>query len=876
MKRTFRLLVAALCWISSLGVGRSSAATYYIDSSAPNDSNSGTSPATAWKTLAKVNATSFAPGDSILFKRGVSWTGTLSPCNNTCSGSPGQPITISAYGTAGRPIINGNGVLAAVSLNNQSHWEIRNLEITNETTTGTRGSYWGIRVVCNKTSSRVCEHIYIGSNYIHNVEGLLTSVYEQAGGIAILSYLFHPLSGTGGDQSNYFNDVTIENNIIDKVDSQGIMVANLADGAIDKTCTNYPCGPQTFDCNNAHLKSNNVVISNNSISCVSSFGITNTLTSGSVVSHNSVSKVGYSNYPSPNSCTNPGAGGAGILTAAVANTTLEYNEIFNGNALGDGQAIDADWGSNGVGIRYNYSHNNLAGFLLLWETHKLHGASFPYGGTYPTCSTTIDVCGSESTYVNDVSVKHNLSINDGAAQSVFMFCGAARTTSAWGSCTSVNTDTPQVPWGAGTTNFMNNTIFLDASHRSPILRQCYSPSNNSSISLKTNDGRTQSFKFYNNIVYPVSHVIGTCTNSIFSCVYDSDCTRGVCDKNYSWIGTMTGAYFDYNSYYGSFGGAGLPFAGVHDHVPPTNPLLLAPTALGAVGEYPPMGSGSLTGFKLRSGSPSINSALQNGLLGPVDFWGNSVASSGSVSRGAYNGPGINITMDQTSGWFTPASSTEWTNLLNGSGLAGPSSLWLMQQSTGTLSDSLGSRHFLVGGGSPGYQAVIPNWARVSVKPRSAFSDYFGASFAADISTTSALLLMIVRLNAAPATQRPIFLQGYSAETNRVDINASGRLVARNKANSVTGTLNQANRTIVIVMKVDRSIPQIVVYNNGEETLRPTWSAPASGTTLYFGNLDGTGTWPDASIAYGAYWTGTNAQMTDAQVATLITRIKNGH
>ncbi len=46
------------------------AATYYVDATSGQDNNEGLSDATPWKTIAKVNASRFAPGDQILFKRG--------------------------------------------------------------------------------------------------------------------------------------------------------------------------------------------------------------------------------------------------------------------------------------------------------------------------------------------------------------------------------------------------------------------------------------------------------------------------------------------------------------------------------------------------------------------------------------------------------------------------------------------------------------------------------------------------------------------------------------------------------------------------------------------------------------------------------------
>jgi len=55
------------------------ATTYYVSSSAGSDGSGGTSPATAWKTLAKVNGASFNPGDSILLARGDVWVESLVP-----------------------------------------------------------------------------------------------------------------------------------------------------------------------------------------------------------------------------------------------------------------------------------------------------------------------------------------------------------------------------------------------------------------------------------------------------------------------------------------------------------------------------------------------------------------------------------------------------------------------------------------------------------------------------------------------------------------------------------------------------------------------------------------------------------------------------
>src|ERR1051325_4558906 len=108
------------------------ASTYYVDCSAASNGN-GTQ-ASPWNNLATVNATTFGAGDSILIKRGTTCHGQLWPKG---SGVSGSPITLDAYGTGNRPIINGdNAVDPVVSLSNQQYWVIQNLEATGSTGKG--------------------------------------------------------------------------------------------------------------------------------------------------------------------------------------------------------------------------------------------------------------------------------------------------------------------------------------------------------------------------------------------------------------------------------------------------------------------------------------------------------------------------------------------------------------------------------------------------------------------------------------------------------------------------------------------------------------------------------------------------------------------
>jgi len=102
----FLLLCAAL----QPQVGRAANTTYYVDSTGGNDANNGTTEQTAWKTLAKVEATALGPGDSALLKRGEVWRERLTL--NGAKGLAAQPITIGAYGASdARPQFNEGRVI---------------------------------------------------------------------------------------------------------------------------------------------------------------------------------------------------------------------------------------------------------------------------------------------------------------------------------------------------------------------------------------------------------------------------------------------------------------------------------------------------------------------------------------------------------------------------------------------------------------------------------------------------------------------------------------------------------------------------------------------------------------------------------------------
>ena len=108
--------------LATLSSMMSFSATYYV-STAGNDSNAGTTADAPWKTLEKINSTSFLPGDNILFKKGDTFYGSVTVSS---SGTSGNPITFGAYGTGPNPVITGfTNVPAWTDLGNNI-WESTN------------------------------------------------------------------------------------------------------------------------------------------------------------------------------------------------------------------------------------------------------------------------------------------------------------------------------------------------------------------------------------------------------------------------------------------------------------------------------------------------------------------------------------------------------------------------------------------------------------------------------------------------------------------------------------------------------------------------------------------------------------------------------
>jgi len=114
------------------------ATAYYVDSKKGDDANKGTTTSTAWKTINKVNTSTFNPGDRVLFLRDKKFNdkSLIIPS----SGTLGNHIVFGAYGNVKekKPVIDAKKRNFAIKIN-KDYITIQDLEIKGWTQRGIFG-----------------------------------------------------------------------------------------------------------------------------------------------------------------------------------------------------------------------------------------------------------------------------------------------------------------------------------------------------------------------------------------------------------------------------------------------------------------------------------------------------------------------------------------------------------------------------------------------------------------------------------------------------------------------------------------------------------------------------------------------------------------
>lgn len=329
------------------------AQTYYVNASDGNDSNSGTSPNKAWASLNKVNAESFNPGDSILFKAGEIWNGQLLIDDK---GTESEPIIYKRYGEGNKPQIHGNGEeIYTIKLADASYTEFSEFEITN-TGESTLAGRMGIYITAMNGD---IPGVVVKNNDVHHVNGVLDKDLQS--------------KQTGAGWGIYWSN---------KGSSNGRLVDALIQGCHIYNCERNGMG----GAGNRNIRHLRLMIRQNLIEKVPGDAIIVNTCDSSVAEYN-IARDFPRTLPESNAA-------AGIWPFNSNNTIIQHNEVSGHQAYLDGQGFDSDFWCTGTTIQYNYSHDNAGGFLLICgsKDRSPDGESSPNTGTI---------------------VRYNISLNDG-------------------------------------------------------------------------------------------------------------------------------------------------------------------------------------------------------------------------------------------------------------------------------------------------------------------------------------------------------------------------------------------------------------------------------------------------------------------------------
>ncbi len=511
----------------------------YFISPNGNDDASGLSIEAAWKSLKKVNQTTFQPGDQILFKSGGIWNGQLHPKG---SGEKDNPIVLSSYGGKEKPVINiGRAEGAGIRLTNQSWWEISNMEITSGSPAELGIGRQGIAVIVKGDGEHI-EGIVIKNNYIHDIWGQMGGRGEFVGYYSTAILVRSQFDDIPREKRSLvrttFDNVLVENNRIERFDKCGIVIWG---GKHD------------------------IVVRKNYMDNLGGDGIFVNGPYRGLIEYNEVRRScmrsGYLDLPGgedwwPHT--------AAIWIQNTEETIMQFNQVYDTGREaknGDGNAYDFDFYCKRCIAQFNYSKNNH-GFMLVMN----------------------------NTFEN--ITRYNISEND-------------------------KTHLIQIQSDLSDRNiFHNNTFYVDYGTADI---DFHGADNKETIN------RLGAF-FYNNIFYATGQ-------ARFRTVYSSGEVIGRKFDEISKPDLPAGSLFLNNCYYGPWKN-GLPD---DPQKIVADPIFIAPGTGGN-------GLHTLEGYKLRPGSPCINTGIFAALNSKRDYFGNPI-NDGSVDIGAYEQIGTGVFAD---------------------------------------------------------------------------------------------------------------------------------------------------------------------------------------------------------------------------------------
>jgi hypothetical protein len=321
LRGTAIALLAALFALAHPGLPAHAAGTTYYVSPDGNDRATGTSPGTAWKTLAKVSAVKLLPGDQVLLQGGAAFPGLLWITPDD-AGVATNPLTVGSYGSGRATISAGNGV--GIYIQDTSGVAISGVNVD------------GSGRTTNTASGIYARNARAGDVLLRGLE--LTDV--DVGGFGKWGVLISGENGRSG-----FSDVRMLR-VVAHDNGIGGILAHSALNAVHRRVE---------------------VVSSRAYANPGVAGLLKNSGNGIVFGSVDQGTIQRSVATANGGLNDSNEGGAGIWAYNSNRVTIQFNESYANRTGGtvDGGGFDLDENVTNSVIQYNYSHNNDgAGYLL--------------------------------------------------------------------------------------------------------------------------------------------------------------------------------------------------------------------------------------------------------------------------------------------------------------------------------------------------------------------------------------------------------------------------------------------------------------------------------------------------------------------------------
>ena len=314
---------------------------YYLSSSTGNDNNNG-SQTQPWKTLSKLSNTTLGPGDTVYFKKGDTFRGHY-VVNG--SGTEGNLITFTSYGSGNQPIISGSShddgggdYREAILVTNHDNMVFDGLEIQNHRTISRSGVgdlvSFGIRIEVSNSNVDLNNFSFRNMTFknvyaLYWVDPADQNAFNdfEVSGLTFISYW-------GG----IINNVIVEDSYFTDLQRIGVHIKN----TMGKTSTK---------------RNTNFVFRNNEFFQIGGTCVLPIRTENCLIENN------IFNQPGAKTNDKMIGRGSAVWNWYSINTIVQYNQAVNAKGILDSHGIHVDHSNVDTFIQYNYMQDCEGGFV---------------------------------------------------------------------------------------------------------------------------------------------------------------------------------------------------------------------------------------------------------------------------------------------------------------------------------------------------------------------------------------------------------------------------------------------------------------------------------------------------------------------------------